>query len=111
MDYESALNADPEMSGDVAYQAGYQHGRATGSWIIDGNTPETLKNKMRQGIADSDPLVMDIAPSPLSGEFAGSSIPEMSVTFGIDLADEEVASQFETGFSAGFWDQVSEDLQ
>jgi hypothetical protein len=36
--------------------------------------------------------------SPLSGEWAGESIPELSDRFGVDLWDEDLADAFEAGF-------------
>jgi hypothetical protein len=36
--------------------------------------------------------------APLSGEWAGESIPEIASEFGIDLDDDQTASDFEAGF-------------
>jgi hypothetical protein len=36
--------------------------------------------------------------APLSGEWAGESIPELSATYGIDLWDEDNQDEFEVGF-------------
>lgn len=36
---------------------------------------------------------------PLSGEWAGESIPELSALYGVDLANSELADCFEEGFS------------
>ncbi len=41
-------------------------------------------------------------PSPLSGEWAGESIPELSAQYGVDLWDGEVADAFESGFYDGW---------
>ena len=38
--------------------------------------------------------------APLSGEWAGESIPELSDRFGVDLWDDDNATQFEEGFSS-----------
>ncbi len=36
--------------------------------------------------------------SPLSGEWAGESIPEISAQYDIDLFDQDLADAFEEGF-------------
>ncbi len=36
--------------------------------------------------------------APLSGEWAGESIPEISERYGLDLFDSELADKFEEGF-------------
>ena len=36
--------------------------------------------------------------APLSGEWAGESIPEISERYDIDLFDSDLADQFEIGF-------------
>lgn len=38
--------------------------------------------------------------APLSGEWAGESIPELSERYDLDLFDDELALQFEAGFFA-----------
>ena len=38
---------------------------------------------------------------PLSGEWAGESIPELSRAYGLDLHDSDIADSFEAGFYAG----------
>ena len=37
--------------------------------------------------------------APLSGEWSGESIPELSDRFGIDLWDADIADAFEEGFA------------
>lgn len=92
-----------------AYLAGHDRGLTSGSWVIDGNTSEDQARRLLKGITDGDP--MDMAPSPLSGEWAGESIPELSDTYSIDLTDETNADEFEEGFSEGFWHQVETDAK
>lgn len=89
-----------------AHSAGYDRGQDSGSWVIDGNTSEDQAKRLLKGITDGDPKIMDMAPSPLSGEWAGESIPELSDEYGIDLTNEINADEFEQGFSEGFWDEV-----
>lgn len=89
-----------------AYKAGYEHGKAAGSWVFDGNSSEESIRLVLKGYEDGDPAVMDMCPCPLSGEWAGESIPELSDRFGIDLSDDDNATEFEDGFSTGYWDEV-----
>jgi hypothetical protein len=88
------------------FKAGYEHGKAKGSWAFDGNTEDATYRRILAGFEDGDPEVMDICPSPLSGEWAGESIPELSNEIGIDLFDPDNADEFEDGFTQGFWDEV-----
>jgi hypothetical protein len=92
-----------------AYKAGYERGEASGSWVIDGNTTETTAQRILKGINEGDPEVMDMQPAPLSGEWAGESIPALSDLYGLDLFDDEVATEFEDGFTEGFWSVVESD--
>lgn len=94
------------MTKSAAYQAGYERGQASGSWVIDGDTSEETARRLLEGIEDGDPQIMDIQPAPLSGEWAGESVSELSDLYGLDLEDEENASDFEEGYSEGFWEEV-----
>ena len=44
--------------------------------------------------------------APLSGEWAGESMPEIGDRYGIDLGDEAVADGFEEGF---FWTMARDE--
>lgn len=94
------------MSTQTPHEIGHEAGVAAGSWVIDGNTNEATAKAILQGIEDGDPEIMDIQPAPLSGEWAGESVGELSDKFGINLHDAETADAFEAGFSEGFWHEV-----
>lgn len=89
-----------------AYKCGYERGSNAGSWAIDGNTSREAAIRIVDGIQTGDPEVMDMMPSPLSGEWAGESISELSDQYGIDLSDDDKALDFEQGFSDGYWNAV-----
>lgn len=91
-----------------AYRIGREAGRAAGSWVFDGNTDEATYNKLIEGFDAGDPIVLDLCPSPLSGEWAGESIPELSEATGLDLTDDDIATEYEQGFDSGFWAEVIE---
>jgi hypothetical protein len=89
-----------------AYDIGAEYGRAAGTWVFDGNTDRATYELVLKGIEDCDPEVMDMQPEPLSGEWAGQSIPELSERFDLDLEDDDVATAFECGYSDGYWNEV-----
>lgn len=89
-----------------AYNAGYEAGQAAGSWVLDGNSSREDAERILSGYEESDPTVMEMCPSPLSGEWADYSVPELSERTGIDLEDEDNAQDYEDGYSAGYWDEV-----
>ncbi len=98
---------------EEAYKAGKELGEAAGSWIIDGNTSDETARYLLKGITDGDPAVLDQhgPRSPLSGEWAGESIPELSDQYGIDLTDDDEATRFEEGYDTGYWDTVERDAR
>lgn len=91
-----------------AEKLGFEYGESKGEWVFDGNTDQATYRMVLEGVQSGDPMVMDMCPSPLSGEWSGESIPELSDWFGIDLEDDEIASEFEDGFMQGFWSKVVE---
>ena len=84
------------------YRLGLEAGRAAGSWVIDGNSSEAQARRILQGIEDGDSAIMDMQPSPLSGEWAGESIQEL---FGHTPTDSQL-DDYEQGYSEGYWDEV-----
>lgn len=87
-----------------AYRAGFSCGRGAGAWVIDGNTSDEQKAAIVKGYDDG--AIVDLCPSPLSGEWAGESIPELSEQYEVDLSDDDKATDFEDGFVDGFWREV-----
>lgn len=89
-----------------AYAAGYSHGKAKGSWVLDGNSTREQATRILEGYEEGDPEVMDMCPAPLSGEWAGESMSEIGNHYGVDLDDDDNCTDFEEGFSDGFWSEV-----
>jgi len=89
-----------------AYYAGRGAGRFAGSWVIDGNSTSEYCAAIVHGLDEGDPAILDLCPAPLSGEWTGESISELSERYGIDLSDDDNAYHFEDGFADGFWDTV-----
>ena len=90
----------------AAQTAGREAGTAHGSWVIDGNTTEETALRILRGYEDGDPEIMDLAPYPLSGEWAGESIPELSADLGLDPEDAEIADTFCEAYEDAFWTEV-----
>lgn len=94
-------------------QEGYAAGKAASSWVTDGNTTAAEYRAILAGIESGDPEIMDIQPSPLSGEWAGESIPELIRGYS-DMTPEQQESacdSYEQGFSSGFWEQLENDCR
>ena len=85
-----------------SYKMGCEAGRAAGSWVLDGNSSSAEARWILEGYEDGDPAVMDMQPSPLSGEWAGESIREI---FGRWPSPREM-DLYELGYSEGFWGEV-----
>lgn len=84
-----------------------ERGTAAGSWIVDGNTTAETARAILAGYDNGDPAVMDMAPAPLSGEWAGESIPEIfGLAVGEEWPDDDTLTEFEVEFSDAFWGEV-----
>ena len=99
---------------DLAFARGRDHGVAVGSWVFNGNTSEDYARRILTGYEDGDPEVMDIEPSPLSGEWADGPTPRdvyaylgMSETFETDDPAGQLLTDYELGFSEGYWTEVT----
>jgi hypothetical protein len=95
---------------DKARKFGMETGRAAGSWVIDGNTTVERCGRIIDGFNEVDPAIMELEPSPLSGEHSGELTPlDVLQHCGADGDLEEyqdLIDSFEDGFSEGFWDTV-----
>lgn len=89
---------------------GKDHGRAVGSWVLDGNSTSETARAILRGYDDGDPEVMDMQPAPLSGEWADSWTPKtLADELGIAEDDErldELCTEYELGYSTAYWDEV-----
>lgn len=98
---------------DRAFALGREHGVNTGSWVIDGNTSTETAARIIQGYEDGDPEILDMEPSPLSGEWADSPTPK-TLADELELAEEyrgseldQLCTDYELGFSEGYWAEVT----
>ncbi len=91
-----------------AQELGAYYGRNVGSWVIDGNTDRETAARILQGYDDGDPEIMDMQPSPLSGEWADDPTPT-SVLAELGADDDnssDLLDAFEAAFSEAYWDEV-----
>lgn len=93
---------------------GREHGYSAGTWVIDGNTSEETAKAIIAGYEDGDPQVMDMQPSPLSGEWADDLGP-YDLVYELDIPDTEldeghipasILDAYEEGFSEAYWAEV-----
>jgi hypothetical protein len=97
------------------YGMGHDAGANAGTWHIDAGrwtAREALDtaHNILAGYEDGYPNVMERCPSPLSGEWAGESIPELfDLAPGEDWPDDDDLADYEDGFTAGWWDTVLGD--
>lgn len=82
---------------------GRDAGKAAATHVFDGNTPQSYYRRVLNGYNDGDPAIMDMAPAPLSGEWAGESMPEILGEWADDI---NVQDTYEASFSDAFWDSV-----
>lgn len=104
---------------EAARELGLDYGKARGSWVIDGNSPKEFCQKIIDGYEDSDPEIMDISGSPLSGEFADGPTPSSVLAeLEIEIQDNcamceseqsEIIDAYEAGYQDGFWETVIQD--
>lgn len=83
-------------------------GTAAGSWVTF-DSPEHAQ-RIIDGERDGDPEVMDMCPSPLSGEWADDPIPadvlgELNLDEDHELADD-LLSEYESAYSEAWWAEV-----
>jgi hypothetical protein len=97
------------------YGMGHDAGTNAGASVIDSGRwtcRETLDtcHSIIVGYNDGDPTVMDQCPAPLSGEWAGESIPELfDLAPGEEWPDEDALADYESGFADGWWNTVLAD--
>lgn len=103
------MNTTNDVREWLAAEQGYDHGRSVGTWVIDGNTTDEALRAIVAGYDEGDPAVMDMEPSPLSGEWADDPTPtDVLTALGVDDDDsaDELLTTYETAFSEGFWGEV-----
>ena len=70
----------------------------------------SVKDELNQALAAGREHYFNVGwrEAPLSGEWAGESMGELSMQYGVSLSDQDLASEFEDGFF-GEWHQERED--
>lgn len=108
----------PREIEERAWDLGNERGHSAATWVFDGNTNEATYRAILAGWLMGDPEVCDMQPAPLSGEWAGESIPELVTESGLDYErldsdeardwnDEDTwCEAFESAYSEAFWAEV-----
>jgi hypothetical protein len=98
---------------NTAHQLGTDHGKNAGSWVIDGNTDDDQVRRIINGYNDGDPEILDMEPSPLSGEWADTAnARDILARLGFEDDDSEadefdyLLGEYEAGFSEGYWKAI-----
>lgn len=94
-----------------AEQAGYEAGKAAGSWLLDGNSTEDAARRLLDGIEDGDPAIMDALPClPFSGEWADGLLSrDLLAEYDLDEehdAADDVLRAFENAYLRGVVDEA-----
>ena len=97
-----------------ARKLGQQHGSSVASWVFDGNTDLDTYRRVIQGYEDGDPEIMDMQPSPFSGEWTPQSVLD---DLGLDEQEADsgrydfVLDAYEAAFSEEYWDVIVDTCQ
>lgn len=103
---------DFEAAETSAREVGAERGHSVGSWVIEGNTSVESAQAILDGFEAGDPQVLDMEPSPLSGEWADApTSADVLETIGVkdvsDHIEEALLKAYEEGFSEGYWEEVT----
>jgi len=109
----------PTYSDDATLQAiyerGYEHGRAAGSWVIDGNATDDACRALLDLDEEGDPALYDALPTLTLGEYAGDPTFE-EILSSLDIEPDEDADcerwdAYSTGWHDGAHDQALADAR
>src|SRR5258708_37410949 len=102
----------------AADKLGAKHGHNAGTWAIDGNTSDETKRAIIRGYEDRDPLILDMQPSPLSGEWADDpTIASILDEIGLEgpdpdeMVSSDLLDRYEMAYSDAFWSEVIRSAQ
>lgn len=91
----------------AAWMLGAERGDNFASCQYDGNTRTDWYRAVIEGYDEGDPVTTDLCPAPLSGEWAGESIPELlGLPTGADWPDDDALAAYEDGFALAFWSHL-----
>lgn len=95
-----------------AVEMGKEYGEMLGAWVVDSTNSKEYCAKIIEGFEDGDPEILDLCPSPLSGEFAGGPTTySVLKELGFDPAvpkdyHDKLIDAYEESFSDAWWDTV-----
>ena len=103
-------------SNEIIRRRGQTDGRAAGSWVIDGNTPDETCARILRGIEEGDPEILDALPELRLGEWADDpTFEQILAEEGLDALDEDAADDLWLAYSdawyAGMVEQAESDCR
>lgn len=81
-------------------EMGREAGHAAATWFEVEDADHA--RRILKGYDDGDPEIMDMQPSPLSGEWAGESIMEL---FGRTPSGDQL-DRYENAYSEAYWAEI-----
>lgn len=100
----------------AAEEAGTEAGHNVATWAEI--TPDNAQ-AILDGYDEGDPIILDMMPAPLSGEYAGESIPEIVHASGLDYDSldtddardhndiDTFLDAYEDAYQTAYWNEVT----
>jgi hypothetical protein len=108
----------------AAKQVGCEHGKKKGGFVQGLGLNSKAAKKILEGYEDGDEHIMDLCPSPLSGEWADDPIPmtildeianhiDAQYLRGVSLDGDtdDVLDAYESAYREAFWKETIESCK
>jgi hypothetical protein len=92
-----------------AAELGRDAGKTAAAWVFDGNTPGKAYQRVRRGIDEGDPAVLDAIEPPAIGPGAGYDQDDLARDLGIEPGDRALpraVSAYIGAFTGAFWQET-----
>jgi len=90
-----------------AEELGRGVGKTVAAWVFDGNTPGEAYQRVRRGIDDGDPAVLDAIEPPVIGPGAGYGQDDLARDLGIEPGDRALPRAVSAyAFTDAFWQET-----
>jgi hypothetical protein len=96
-----------------AAELGRDAGKTAAAWVFDGNTPGEAYQRVRRGIDDGDPAVLDAIEPPAIGPGAGYDQDDLARDLARDLGIEpgdralpRAVSAYADASTGAFWQET-----
>ena len=103
-----------EAAQESMYEAGIDDGGNAADWCIDGNTSDEAKTRVKQGLDDCDPAILDSLPHLQLGQWAGDPTIEDLISehtgINVELTPEEIQDLW-IAYSDGWYEGMHARLE